>query len=661
MKTKTIKTRIVRATLINVAIPVVLLGLFSIMVSYESAVNFVMQNVGSTAEVVAQRVYWQIRSFQNIAIETGGNPALTSESTPNETKQAVLDSIAKGYGFENATFIDADGNSLDGFNYSDREYFQAIMNGSIAYVSDPVVSKYTGKLSIIIAAPVWHEGVFGGAPKGCVCFVPNVEFLNDIMRSITVSENGHAYMLSKNGTVIATPNSQDVKDELNYIEKAKTDSQYTDIAQIHQRMINLETDYDQTKFEDQRVLIGFAPVPDMPNGWSVAVSAPTKDFLSNTYIAIAITIAVIIIAQLSAIFFSMLNGKKIGVPISKCTERIKLLAEGDFSTPVPEIKTQDETKILAEATGSLVKDMSEISKDIGYMLSSMAAGNFSVESRCDQGIYKGDFHVFLDSVMEIKRRLNETLSQINISADQVSTGSEQMANGAQSLSQGAVQQETSISELAASLHTIDSKVKETTESCQNGRRLVEETVEYINRATDEMNHLTDAMHDINGATAEISKIIKAIEDIAFQTNILALNAAVEAARAGDAGKGFAVVADEVRNLATKSADAAHDTTELIERTIAAVEKGTDITVKTSEAVTGVESRSSEVKRIVDVIAAASAEQQNMIERITGGIEQISNALKNTTLTAEQSAAASEELSGQAQTLKNAVGTFRLQE
>ena len=172
-----------------------------------------------------------------------------------------------------------------------------------------------------------------------------------------------------------------------------------------------------------------------------------------------------------------------------------------------------------------------------------------------------------------------------------------------------------------------------------------------------MNSLTSAMQDISDASAEIGKIIQTIEDIAFQTNILALNAAVEAARVGEAGKGFAVVADEVRNLAGKSADAAHDTTVLIERAIAAVENGNNITNETAQAVAEVEARSGGVSDIVNKIAGASLEQTDMVKQVNIGVEQISNVVQTNSATAEESAAASEELSAQAQTLQKLVSQF----
>ncbi len=640
-----------------VLIPMIILGIYSMAVSIVSAYEYVGRDVENTARFVSNNVRLELKSIQNVAIETGGKTIFTDPSLPDEMKKSILDSIAAGYGFERGNFINAEGVGLDGNNYTDREYYQKAMQG-IAFVSEPIISKITGKVSIIVAAPVWKDGIFGSSSEGCVYFVPNEEFLNEIARSVKVSERSSVYILNKEGTVIASCDSEDVKNKVNFTEQAKTDGSVQSLAKSLEKAVTLEEGHDMYYSGALACFAGYAPI-EGSDGWSLAVCAPAADFLGTTYTTIEITIALIILAGVISLFSSRLLGSRIGTPISVCTERIKKLSEGDLSSPVPEVNTEDETKILATATEALVKDMNEIIGDIGYMLSAMAGGNFSVSSGCPEEDYRGDFHVLIDSVHEINSRLNSTLSQINNSADSVSSGSEQVSGGAQTLSQGAVEQSSAIEKLAESIHTIKGRLEETSSNCQNGSQLVDETVGYISKAAEEMNSLTAAMKDISGAAEEISKIIKAIEDIAFQTNILALNAAVEAAHAGEAGKGFAVVADEVRSLAAKSAEAANDTTRLIEKTVAAVNNGTSIAGATAEAVDNVDTRSSEVKRIMDDIFAASREQESMVSSIDSGIESISAAVQNTSSTAEESAAASEELSGQAQVLKRLVSAFKL--
>ena len=654
---KSIKSHIVKSTLLIVIIPLIIMGGYAINSNYQSSMNHTLENLSSSVSIASERIKWEMKSVQNVAIETGGKTAFTVEDFATDAeKQALLDSIAKGYGFERGNFINKDGIGLDGSDYNDREYYRQAMLGK-PFVSDPLVSKITGKITIIIAAPVWENGVYGSNSIGCVYFVPNEEFLNDIVRGLA-SGDGSAYVLNKNGVCIANRDADKVKDNLSYIELSASDDAYKGIAEIHKLMTRGESGTANFTFKGASTVIAYAPIPDT-DGWSLAIQYPARTFMMETYIIEIVVLVLIVVAVICSVVSANVLGRRIGSPVSACSERLKKLSEGDLTSPVPEIHTGDEVEILSDATRVLVDNMNGIIGDMSRMLTAMAGGDFAVRPECPEEAFRGDFHALYDAVNEITRRLTSTLSQINISADQVSSGSGQVSDGAQSLSQGATEQASSVEELAASIKTIENRIVDTTNDCETGRTLVAETAEYIAKASQEMSTLTAAMQDISGAAGEIGKIIKTIEDIAFQTNILALNAAVEAARAGEAGKGFAVVADEVRNLASKSADASHDTSKFIESTIKAVERGTRITASTSEAVSQVESRANGVKNIVDNIAAASEQQADMVRQITVGIDQISSTVQTTSATAEESAAASEELSGQAHSLKKLVGGFKL--
>lgn len=351
--------------------------------------------------------------------------------------------------------------------------------------------------------------------------------------------------------------------------------------------------------------------------------------------------------------------KSLTTPISEIESAVTKMAEGNLDVKVS-YESQDELGKLSDRIRYFTESLKSIINDEGYLLGEMAKGNFRVSTRA-RDRYVGEFQAILSSMVEINSSLSNTLLQINQSSDQVASGSEQVSSGAQALSQGATEQASSVEELAASINEISGQVDSNAKNAQQANDSSTMVGSKAEESSQRMQDMLSAMSEISSSSNEIGKIIKTIEDIAFQTNILALNAAVEAARAGEAGKGFAVVADEVRNLASKSAEASKNTAVLIENSLQTVENGRKIADETAqslmEVVTGVESVAATISQISD----ASLNQATSIRQVTQGIEQISSVVQTNSATAEESAAASEELSGQAQLLKNLVGRFRLKD
>lgn len=373
--------------------------------------------------------------------------------------------------------------------------------------------------------------------------------------------------------------------------------------------------------------------------------------------AIIALLAVIVVSLIIAFVIASKLTKGIIVPLNACVERLGKLSHGDLKTSVPEVTYEDEVGSMIKSTHTIVFALTEIVGDLEYLLESVSKGDLTVESKCPD-LYIGDFEPLLGSLKGITFRLNETMNQIEDASSQVDAGADQVSSGAQALSQGATEQASSIEELAATINDISNQVSANAENAQNANQLSNSVGAEIMESNQHMQEMTDAMSAIGEASGQIGKIIKTIEDIAFQTNILALNAAVEAARAGSAGKGFAVVADEVRNLAGKSQDAAKNTTALIESAIAAVENGSMIADTTAAAMNKVVEDAQEVVNIINSISDQSREQADSITQITLAIDQISSVVQTNSATAEESAAASEELSGQARLLKDLLATFK---
>ena len=389
---------------------------------------------------------------------------------------------------------------------------------------------------------------------------------------------------------------------------------------------------------------------------SLAAAIDAAESASNAArsVAIAVAGAAIVVSILIALGIK----RAITKPILFISDlAAKIAEEGDLEQNAAEIEKhqrfsegKDESAQIAANFGRLINRLREVDD----CLTSIAANDLTAE-----------FHPLSEkdvmgiALQSMLTNLNSMFSDINSSSAQVSSGSKQVADGAQALAQGSTQQAASVQQLSSSISEIAVKTKSNAEMAGQAASLADTIKSSAEKGSRQMDEMMIAVGDINEASQSISKVIKTIDDIAFQTNILALNAAVDAARAGQHGKGFAVVAEEVRNLAAKSAEAAKNTGGLIENSIDKANLGVRIAGETAESLTAIVSGINESDRLVGEIARSSEEQSLAIDQLNIGVDQVARVVQQNSATAEQSAAASQEMSGQSDFLLQLISQFKL--
>lgn len=318
----------------------------------------------------------------------------------------------------------------------------------------------------------------------------------------------------------------------------------------------------------------------------------------------------------------------------------------------------DELGEMVDDFSALSGELKKIITDICAVLSEMSKGNFAVQSM-DENMYVADYASILQSYREINQNLKNVFGSINQVAADVESGSEQIANGSVALSQGATEQASTLEELSASIYALSTRISAQAQKAGNIESYFGEVSEKISDENQQMGEMLLAMEEIEDKSNQVERIIKAIDDIAFQTNILALNAAIEAARAGVYGKGFAVVADEVRNLAGKSADAAAETSVLIESTINAVKKGVNIVDHAAKTLGDVMDGSEKSKEMVSEIAGSMVTDAKSISEVSKGLEEVSKVVQQNSATSEESSASSQDLNENAASLKKMISSIQV--
>lgn len=621
-----------------------------ITTSYQGMVTNIKLDLDAMRQIGDIALSSKVKAMKAEAEVVASLPELKNQSI--RQKVLTITPYVEQYGLRGIAVADKDGilysdsPELNGTSIADKDYFKRALNGETVVGSTELGTNGQDATFPVCATIKNGSWVLLLSYDGSA--------LSSVLQNITVGKTGNLFALDKTGAFIASKNPVLVNTRQNLIEEAKTDSSKKSSAELYTRMISGEVGIANYVYLGNERICAFSPISGT-DGWSFGVVAPLKEMISSIRTSVAAMLISTIVMLALGIVAAVFLARNIANPIAAITDRMKLLAEGDLTSEIPETKTQDEIGILtrsfAEAAGMMQLYITEITA----ALAKISKGNFDVAL---DKTFKGDFQKIKDAILVITSSLSNTMEQINNVAEQVANDSGHISNGAQSLSQGTTQQASAIEELAATINEISEKVKSNAENAAQASIKANTVGDEVAESNSRMQDMLKAMDDISISSREIGKIIKTIEDIAFQTNILALNAAVEAARAGAAGKGFAVVADEVRSLASQSAEASKNTSVLIENSLKAVENGTKIADETARALNLVVESVSGVTTTIDKISTASTGQAESVAQVTIGMDQISAVVQTNSATAEQSAAASQELSAQSSLLKELLGKFK---
>lgn len=611
--------------------------------------------------LVSDHVLERIEKYQTV-VEMAAKDA-TVRSMSYAKAEAYLSDIVKNSGEVWSHFLITDEDGIEiahtdgakhhGTSIADREYYKVPWQDEITIVAEPTFSKSTGKKILAIGTPIYENEEKIGVLVGFV----RLEYISQILNEYSATPNSYMFMLNSDGTLSGHPNSDTVL--LRNWSKASdedVDSQKDIDAMssgFHSAIARMIEGEEATK------IVSVFGTPSLLSyrslgihNMSVGLVVPIIESFSVLGLIALIMICALVVILVSSNYISKKISSDIIAPITWVSSQLELLSMGNVNVTRTALKfdSSHEVGILHKSVDSLCHTLG----DRAALAQTLADGDFSVQIG---QVHQAD--ILGESLERLIRINRELLLKIQTSSDIVISDSQQLSLYTADLKETFVQQSQSIEQITHILKQVLDQANGNTANAGIALKQADSVGQKVEESNRQMDEMILAMGDIHSKSGEIRKIIKTIEDIAFQTNILALNAAVEAARAGAAGKGFAVVADEVRNLAGKSAEAAKNTTALIEGTVTAVNHGAEIVDETAKSLAEVVLGTQEITDTIYKISYASADQTTFTNQLHEGLLQITQMTTQNRAIADKSAAAAETLLKQSKLLKDAIASYKL--
>ena len=600
------------------------------------------QTVASSGEIAEILGNWQEADFIGSEQQT----LLTSRLSSFQDIEDDLIKVTWIYHVNAKQLVQSDGVTFtrSTFDADSREWYQQVREKQAVCVSGAYADANDGNLVVTVMAPILR----GNTLQAVVGVDISISELSNKLSDMTIGQSGYVVLFDSTNHCVYHPQSEYIMmglDEIGYSQEltsAVSSGQTVENISVQRGGMDLYVTTTFLEGSDYMVLGAFSP-----EEFQAYLDQVTG--LMVSYIGACIVILLVIVTVLG---FRMVRG------IKELTSAAGKIAKGQLDVEI-QTRSTDEVGLLADDIRAIVARLKEYIlyiDEITGALDQIGHGNFQFDLKYE---YVGEFAKIKTSLMQVRTTISETLRSVVTAAQQVDNGANQLSSGAQNLAQGSTEQASSIEELAASINEITHHIHDNTIATEESNRDTQMVVEDLKSGSEKMETMLHAMDEISENSMEVGKIIKSIEDIAFQTNILALNAAIEAARAGEAGKGFAVVADEVRNLAAKTTQASQSTSNLIVKALDAVENGKKVADDTAQTFHHIYHNIQQIAQRSESIAKSAEHQDTVIRQTSIGVDQISNVVQANTATAEEAAATSEELSAQANMLKELVSQFVL--
>lgn len=650
MNLKGIRRKIILNTLI-VTIIISVVTTIVLSVSAMSLTNLtLMETLMPFAKTASKSIESSLHIMADRIFMIGENNELTSEEATLEEKHQVLDKATSGIEFVWLALYTQDGRLYTGngnspSDISGGELFKRMQETQNLVIGDTSVGE--NGLEVYVGMPISTE------KNNTYYLVGSYKYdmLDDVISSIHIGYSGHAFVMNESGQVVAYPDTDLIKSGENVYSLYKDNGK---LLEVFDAMKSGRIGSASVSIDGKDTLVVYAPVRGA--NWYLAIITPKSDFMNIVNTAVMINIGITITLTLLAILFIARFAGNISKSLRSVTERIQKLAQGDLTSPVEVVMTNDEAQTLSNSLKETIEQVSGYISQLQNALERLSAGNLDV-SVSDQ--FAGDFVVMKDSIHNITDFLNLLINDLQQSAETLSHAAQEVSQSARLMNESSGHQSMSIDRLVEETDSISKDIVIVDEHARTARELMEQSMEKLSMGDEHMENTLQAMENISHNAAEITKITKFLEEIAFQTNLLALNASVEAAHAGEAGKGFAVVANEIRDLAEKSAESSKRTAEMIIHSQQAIEEGARYAKLTAHFLNELTDISKQTYEITEDLEKLVGNEKLSLENASLDISQISRHARQNLESSSAVASLSGDLAQQAQSLEEMSGRFRL--